>query len=290
MKILFVSGKGGVGKSSFAAALALRKAREGHRTLLVELGDTSFYALALGKSVGNTPVPWRDGVDLALWDGPACLREYALHLIKSSALYTLFFENRVSKSLIQVAPGLSELAIIGKITSGPPRHVGPKIPYDVLVIDAYSSGHFLALLNAPLGFAKAIRFGPMAEQTEGILSVLRDPEICEYNFVTLAEALPLQETQELLAKFRESIPVEPKIVLNRWLPVEVTQALAECPAQNLDLFLEDQTRKAHQQKEAEKLFQSQERCILPWILSNRFDESVMQLADRMSFLPAGGVR
>lgn len=277
MKILFVSGKGGVGKSTIAAALALKSARSGAKTLLVELGNRSFFSLALGQNFENSPKSWREGLDVALWDGPSCLHEYAVHLIKSEALYRLFFENSVSKALIQVAPGLAELAMLGKITSGPPRNVGPKMPYDTLVVDAFASGHFLAMLRAPLGFAEAIRRGPMGEQSRAIIEVLRDSKICQYHFVTLPEELPVQETQELITDFRKIVLTPPKIWLNRWLATSLVEKLTFASA--TDPFLADLLRRRAHERAAETAFASEQTATAPWILSNDFEECVLQLAD-----------
>lgn len=289
MKILFVSGKGGVGKSTVAAALALKSAQDGQKTLLVELGSRSFFADALSRKTGYQPVSWRDGVDLAVWDGPSCLREYALHLIKSETLYNLFFENPVSRSLIQVAPGLAELAILGKITSGPPRKVGPQIPYDTLVIDAFASGHFMALLKAPKAFAEVINLGPMAEQTTAILKVLKDPEICSYHFVTLPEELPMQETRELCTDFHTLMDLTPQVWFNRWLPENLDAELAS-PITSPDAFTQDLQHRFTNQQKAEKQFCDFPCGIAPWILSTQFENVVVGLRDQMHELPKAGTR
>lgn len=288
VKILFVSGKGGVGKSTVAATLALQAARAGQKTLLVELGNRSFYGLAFKKNFSATPSPWRDGVDIALWDGNSCLREYALHLLKSEALYKLFFENAVSRSLIQVAPGLAELAILGKITSGPPRNVGPKLPYDTLIVDAFASGHFLALLRAPLGFAEAVRFGPMGNESRDIAKVLRDPEICRYCFVTLPESLPVQETGELVASFKELVPnIAPEICLNRWLQPAMAAQVKAPVGGDKDDFAHDLARRRESEVAAETQFQGLKTWIAPWILETDFEKTVLQLAEIVS-TPQGG--
>lgn len=284
MKILFVSGKGGVGKSTVAAALALKAARSGKKTLLVELGNRSFYSLAFKKSFSSQPSPWREGVDLAVWDGSSCLREYALHLLKSKALYKIFFENAVSKSLIQVAPGLSELSIAGKITSGPPRNIGPRLPYDLLVIDAFASGHFLALLRAPMGFAEAIRFGPMGKESRDITQILRDPEVCSYCFVTLPEELPVQETLELSRSFKELIPTAPTICLNRWLDPQmaaaVTQESGSTDKDSADAYLSDLSRRRQSERQAEEQLKKFKTWTAPWILSTDFEQTVLGLSEK----------
>jgi len=201
-----------------AAGLATRLSASGKRTLLAELGDESFYQDYLGlNSVTYQPTNYQKQFDVCLWSGAAALREYALYLLKVESLYKLFFENAVSRTLINVAPALAELAILGKITSGPPRNVGPKLPYDALVVDAYSTGHFVALLNAPIGMGEAVRFGPMGEQSRGIIEVMKDPQICHYHLVCLPEELPVQESLELDQTLRGIVGIAPYLWLNKWI-------------------------------------------------------------------------
>ncbi len=235
MEINFVTGKGGVGKSAVAAALALRRARAGFRTILVELGDQSYFRDYLDlKEVQYRPQAIKIGgvqFDLAQWSGQECLKDYALHILKIESLYRLFFENAVSRALVNVAPALPELSILGKITSGPPRNVGPKLPYDVIVVDAYASGHFMALLNAPAGLAAAVKFGPMGEQVRSIDSVLHDQEICHFYVVTLPEELPVVEGLELAHNINKRLQIKPKLLLNRCLFFE-EELLTELEQEN----------------------------------------------------------
>lgn len=216
-KIVFVTGKGGVGKSVYAATLAQKYASSGKRTLLVELGDESFFkAFFQLPEVTYLPFKSQKDWDVALWSGANCLKEYALHLLKSEAVYRLFFENKVSRALIQIAPGLPELAILGKVTSGPRSH-GPSSPHDVIIVDSYSTGHFLALMRAPKGMAEAIHFGPMGEQSRSILKTITDARVCEYHIVTLAEDLPVKEAIELFDQLKSEFGISSRIILNKTL-------------------------------------------------------------------------
>jgi anion-transporting ArsA/GET3 family ATPase len=217
MEIHFVSGKGGVGKSVVAASLARRKTLQGRRTLLIELGEQSgFQRLFPQLQIGHKPSVLPELFDLALWNGLSCFQEYARHLLRLESLYKIIFENQVAVSLLNAAPGLAELSILGKITSGL-RKVGPDLPYDVLVVDAYSSGHFLSLIKAPFGFAEAISVGPMGEETRGIIQVLKDPQQTTYWLVTQGEEMMVAEAEELCRELQKWTGMAPNLILNKCL-------------------------------------------------------------------------
>jgi anion-transporting ArsA/GET3 family ATPase len=216
-KIIFVTGKGGVGKSAVAAALALRQSQAGMKTLLVELGYQSFYRDYFSlPEVTYQPQNLRENLDLALWSGPEALKEYARYLLKVESLYKLFFENSVTRALVNVAPALSELAILGKATSHP-RKVGPALNYDCIVVDAFATGHFLALLKAPQGMAEAVSFGPMGEQSRSIERVLKDPSYCSYFVVSFPEEMPVIEGQELYVGIEQILNIKPVHIFNKVL-------------------------------------------------------------------------
>lgn len=222
-KYVLVTGKGGVGKSTLAAAHALKYARSGQKTLLVELGEQSFFRrLFKISSVGYQPTPIETNLEVSKWSGEDCLKEYARYLLKIDSLYQLFFENSVSKTLIQVAPGLKELAILGKLTSGP-RKVGPPLNYDVIVVDAFATGHFLALLQAPIGMSEAIKFGPMGEQSRSIINTVKDPTRTKIKVVCLPEELPIQEGIELKNKIHQIIGLQSEMIVNEVWPVLKTE-------------------------------------------------------------------
>lgn len=239
-KILFVSGKGGVGKSLIAAGIARQQAETGRRVLLVEIGDTSYYQDFFGLSrIGHEPEPTAMGFDVALWSGESCLKEYVLHFLKLERVFKIFFENRVMRALINVAPGLNEIAILGKVTSGI-RKVGPPLKYDLIVVDCYATGHALALFQAPRGLQEAIGFGPMGTQSREIEQVLRDPQLCGYAVVTLLEEMPVTETLEFRRAVRKELGVQPAIIANKVLrapvPRSALEKLARTAAQGLGEF------------------------------------------------------
>lgn len=216
-QIHFVTGKGGVGKSFFAAALAQSLAKKANFSpeknspskpiLLAEFNDRSFYS----EYLGSKPAYF----DLAKWTGTDCLKEYAMHLLKVETLYKLFFGNPISKALIDVSPGLHELAILGRATSYPRKH-GPPLKYTHMVFDAFATGHFLTMFRAPAGLAKIIQFGPMGEQTRSINQWIRNPEFCHVHLVSLPEELPATETAELYDTLKDEFGLTPKVYLNKY--------------------------------------------------------------------------
>ncbi len=228
-KLIFVTGKGGVGKSTLAAAIAAQIAKtdsdrsEGEKSvLLAEIGDQSYFQelFHFGKDLGYQPeeisaqkIP---GLFASLWSGQDCLKEYAKHLLKLDSLYRLFFENAIMKTFIQIAPGLPELAIMGKMTSGVRKH-GPAMPFQTVVMDSFATGHFISLMKAPSAMAKTIQFGPMGEQSRSIDVVLKNPQICEYVVVCLPEELPVREAIELCQQIKDQVGFEPRVILNRCL-------------------------------------------------------------------------
>ena len=279
-KIIFVTGKGGVGKSAVAAALALKNSQKGLKTLLVELGYQSFYQDYFNlPSVTYEPQKLRENLDVALWSGPACLKEYARHLLKVESIYRLFFENAVTRSLINVAPALSELAILGKVTSKP-RKVGPPMDYDCLVVDAFATGHFLALLKAPQGMAEAIRFGPMGEQSKSIEKVLKDPTQCSYYVVSFAEEMPVAEGLELWQGIHDILSIQPQHVFNKILntPKEAFSA-SEADLQGFQIYLEKISK---QESDLRKKLAAQALPLeIPQIFSVHAWDVVTQMAEAL---------
>lgn len=215
--IYFVTGKGGVGKSLAASSLAKSLVDRDRKVLLVELGEQSFLQLIYQQSVGFEPITTAHGFDMALWDGASCLKEYFTYLLKIQRMVNLFFDNRITHTLLEGAPGLKELALTGKITSGV-RKIGPHLPYDDVVVDCYSTGHFKALIKAPRAMAEAIRIGPMGEQSRSIDRVLKSKDV-RYLVVVNPDDLSLTEGEQLSRFLQTEFENTPILIGNKWWPV-----------------------------------------------------------------------
>jgi anion-transporting ArsA/GET3 family ATPase len=278
--IHLISGKGGVGKSTVAAALAWKLAAEGRKTLLVELGERSYFRHVFQTDIAATPVAITSHLSIARWEGEACLREYLLHLIKIERVVKLFFDNRVMRALVQAAPALKELALLGKITSGA-RRAGPALPFVELVVDTFATGHFRALWRAPVGLAEAISFGPMGEQSRSITKVLKDPACTRIYVTMIPEEMPVTEALELARDIQAELEQAPRLILNRWL---------ECPLSLERLkrfeghdFADYLTTLLNRQNHL--LAQAQSRGLtvttLPWVFSSNVAEKVREISGHL---------
>lgn len=226
-RIVFITGKGGVGKSALAAATAVQYARAGQSVMLAELGSRSFYGPLLGLPVGAEPVRWRENIEVVRWDVESALREYIAHYLVFKAAADKILGHTVMKALIAAAPALAELSVLGKITA-PMRHKWYQRDVDVVVVDAYATGQFMALLRAPRGLAETAASGPMHTHTTEMTRLLSHPDICEYRLVTLAEEMPISEACEMAGQIRAETGIAPKVYCNRLLDLpESLPALAE---------------------------------------------------------------
>ncbi|MBT9560059.1 MAG: AAA family ATPase [Myxococcales bacterium] len=212
-RFIVVAGKGGVGKSTVSAALALRLARAGKRVLIVELGAQPRVARLLGYQ--GDPATY-DIVTIEprvqvinVTPGPA-LHEYGLMKLKFERLYRLVFENPVMKSLTRMIPGMNELVLIGKawhleqerLPDGRPR-------WDALIIDSPATGHGVSLLALPHVITETVKSGPMADEVGQIKDMLIDPARSCMNIVTLAEEMPVRESMELETRMHDTLRVAP---------------------------------------------------------------------------------
>ena len=150
-KLLFITGKGGVGKTTVSLMLARSLVLLGKKVLFLEIGQQSsgFHLAGLDNTPIFEPKSNRLGFDASLVCGEDCLEEYANHILKVERLAVLFLKNKFMQALLPLAPGLDDLAILGKLTSEIRQH-GPPWSYDHIVVDCPSTGAFLSMLQLSL--------------------------------------------------------------------------------------------------------------------------------------------
>ena len=200
--LVVVTGKGGVGKSTVAAALGMAAAARGLRTIVAEVSarDDVSRALATDPASGATFVErdLGDGLHHISIDPESALEEYVRDQLPRGVSDVLS-SSRMFAYLVAATPGLRELLTVGKVweLAQPDRRTPGAHPYDLVVLDAPATGHGVAVLTAPGTFADAARMGPVARQGGKIHAMLADPEQTAIVAVSTAEEMPVNETLTL---------------------------------------------------------------------------------------------
>jgi anion-transporting ArsA/GET3 family ATPase len=198
-RLVIVTGKGGTGKSTVAAALGLAALRQGKRALIVEVAEQ----VRLAGMFGRRPAPGAEitlerGLHGLSIDPRRAAEEWLRHQLRSGTLASVLGHSRVFQLLTAAAPGVSELVTMGKIWDSAQleRRTGGAV-FDVVILDAPASGHGLALLGAPASYARIARVGPVARQAERIDAFTHDRSETAVVAVALPEEIPVTETIEL---------------------------------------------------------------------------------------------
>lgn len=223
-RLLFVTGKGGVGKSTVTAALALLAAGRGKRVLLVEVdAKGNLTNLFEHPPVGFEPREVHPGVFAMQLDTESSLREYLKLNLRIPIVGRIGPVANVFDFVANAAPGVKEILVVGKVCWEVRESIDGRAPWDLVIVDAAATGHVLAQLDAPRTIRDLVQAGPIRNQTEWMLDLLSDPEVTALNVVTAPEEMPVNETIELVARAgRESTVPLGAVVVNRVLPEPFT--------------------------------------------------------------------
>jgi anion-transporting ArsA/GET3 family ATPase len=221
-ELLVVSGKGGVGKSTLAAALGLLAAERGLRTIVVEVGEQSRLRALFG--VGESEPGGETELQKGLWslsiDPDRALMEW-LQSLGGRVSGRVLASSSTFQYFAAAAPGAKELVSMVKIwelTQGK-RWRGRGRGYDLVVLDAPATGHALGMLDSPRTFGAIARVGPIAGQAERLQQLLQDPERSDYIAVAHASELAVTETLELQRRLGEQLGRELRaVIVNGTLP------------------------------------------------------------------------
>ncbi len=206
-RLLFVIGKGGVGKTTISVAIALAAERVNKKVLLVELGDSD----RIGNIFGKTTLSHKpEKIHTSIWGvraNPRAELESYIHMHISIK----FIANRITNSklfdhLSDATPGLKEAMTLGRIWRWEQKKNASNKPlFDLIIVDAPATGHGLSLLRVPKTLIDMIRMGPIVEQTRIVLKLLQDKQKTGVIIVTLPEELPVNEACEFFKAVKEKL-------------------------------------------------------------------------------------
>jgi anion-transporting ArsA/GET3 family ATPase len=222
-----VTGKGGVGKTTVAAALGLITARRGRRTVVCEVAQQERLAALFGAhDVGHGEPELAPGLFGVSVEPERAMHEWLRYQLRSGALAGLLGHSRLFHYLTAAAPGVTELVTMGKVWDlAQPERRTRGARYDTVVMDAPATGHALALLRAPRTYANVARVGPIARQAKRIDAFLRDSSATGVLSVALPEEMPVNETVDLERRLADDLGMSvDQIVANAVLPQRFTAA------------------------------------------------------------------
>jgi len=293
-QLLFVTGKGGVGKTTVTAALAQLAAQRGKRVLACDIDASGgLGAMFEAGPVGFVPTPVAPGVSVMSMDTEASLREYLKVSLRIPLAGRIGPLAKAFDFVATAAPGVREILTVGKLCwEVREGH------YDLVVVDAPASGHVVSQLGAPQAINDLVKVGQIRSQTDWMLELLSDPRRTGVIPVTIPEEMPVSETLELTERIeRETSAAVVAVIVNKVLPELFStreEAIFEelrTPA-NLEVIAADAGGDPAPVLEAARLAVStrRARAVHLQLLQERLDPRVPILLLPYLFTRVGGLR
>ncbi len=224
-RFIVVTGKGGTGKSTVAAAIALAASRRGERVLVCEVSARERVSELFGKPPSGAQIHELAKNLFSVHVRPAeAMREYGIMTLRSETLYNLVFERKVVRYFLRAAPSLAEIVMLGKIAWHAEKDLERgKKKWDLVVLDAPATGHALSLLTVPRVFLSLVSEGPLAADMTWMQKLLQNPVETQIVVCALPEEMPVNEAIELHGKLlAEKLPAGP-LVLNSYFAPRFTE-------------------------------------------------------------------
>ncbi|MBY0470380.1 hypothetical protein K2X30_04365 [bacterium] len=279
--LIFINGKGGVGKTLLARAVSHHLASQGFKTLNAVFEDPLREPGELIQPDPSLPKLWSFNCE-----AHSAFEEYIQQKIPLPHVSRLFLKNKLIRYLSKAAPGIHELVLLGKIWF-------ERTHYDRIVVDMPSTGYGLTMFQSVVNFGKLFQSGPIHKDAELMLETLRDPKQTGHLLVTLPEEMPIREAIDLQGYLQKLFPENhSQFVVNKKFPHLETLTRQEdslwknpVPKSLLDYALKkSHTEAEHLQLLRERGKNFQEIPYIPPTLHNAPENLVRDLA---SYLKEG---
>jgi anion-transporting ArsA/GET3 family ATPase len=235
-RVIFVAGKGGSGRTTVSAALALLAVRAGKRVLAIDVDAKGDLAAALGSHpVGFAAHVVQHNLSTLTLQPEESFREYLRVFFKVPGLTRLTPLSRVLNFIATSVPGPRDLLVVGKVAYEERRREKNDRPiWDLIIVDCAASGHVVSHLSAPRTMLGLVRGGAIRSQVQWVEAMVHDPARSTVVLTALPEEMPVVEAIELDARLRSEAGVSiSACVLNRATTVAITapdRRLAEAMA------------------------------------------------------------
>jgi anion-transporting ArsA/GET3 family ATPase len=252
-RFLFLTGKGGVGKTTVSAALALALAERGKNVLIVMPHTKERLSAVLGtRPIGPDISPVGDRIWAVNVDPERALYEYGEMVLRVKALAGAVFGNDYIKTFLRAVPGMYEWAMLGKAWFHTTEQTarGTNM-YDVVIFDAPATGHGLDMLRVPKVILDVAPPGVLRRDAERAVNLFRDSNKSGILVVTLPEEMPVTETVELVRAIESelSMPVL-RLVVNGVIPPLFNDAERSTLLAHPDLLTIEAAKRAESSHEA----------------------------------------
>ncbi len=218
-----MTGKGGVGKTTVAAGLARAAARSGRKTLLCEMDSKGALAAAIAERSGHEPRGFSfeaaqpDPEEPNLWalavDTESALYEYVRLYVKIPLLTKLGVLSRTLDFVADAAPGVREVLMVGKVC-----YEVREARYDLVIVDAESSGHVVSQIASPRVISSLVQFGLLRDQTRWMIDILSDAASTGVVVVSTPEESPVDESIDLIGRLRSEAQIDVAALLVNRMP------------------------------------------------------------------------